>query len=163
MKLETISSPPLNQSELLISSDEKRVLESTLGRFVGLFVLVVLAASGTVFAQGSGSSSRVGGGPQQRVPGSNSAENRNPFVVNDDMKGRITRIDATANLIGVEDKKGEVRTFKIAAECKLKADKKSELGEKKDLSLKDLQVGQPVKVVYRASDSAAMEVKLLAK
>jgi hypothetical protein len=160
MKLEAISSPPLDQSEPLIPKDAKRVLESTLGRFVELFV-VVLLASGTVFAQGSGSHSPVGGGASKGAPGNNG--DSSAFVVSDSMKGRITSINAATNLIAVEDKKGKVHTFKIAVQCKLKADKKSQLGEKQDLSLKDFQVGQSVKVVYRASDSAAMEVKLLSK
>jgi hypothetical protein len=162
MKLEAIARPPL-KSEPLIPKDAKRLLESILGRFFGLFVLVLLAVPGTVFAQGSGSHSPVSGGAPQGAPGSNNGDNSRAFAVNDDMKGRITSINAATNLIAVEDKKGKVHTFKIAAQCKLKADKKSELGEKQDLSLKDFQVGQPVKVVYRASDSAAMEVKLLPK
>lgn len=79
------------------------------------------------------------------------------------MKGRITDINAAEKLLAVEDKQGKVFRFKIVTESKLKADKKSELGEKKDLTLSDFQIGQSVKVVYRGKDSAVMELKLLPK
>jgi len=123
----------------------------------------MLATSGAAFAQGSGGSGAVGGGVPRGAAGVNGVASSSPFVVNDDMKGKIVGINAAANLFAVEDKKGKVFTFKIVGESKLKAVKKSELGEKKELTLGDFQIGQPVKVVYRGADSAAMELKLLAK
>lgn len=132
-------------------------------RLVGPSVLAMLATSGAALAQGSGGGGAVGGGVPRGAAEVNGVASSTPFVVNDDLKGRITGINAAANLLAVEDKEGKVFTFKIVAESKLKADKKSELGERKNLTLNDFQVGQPVKVVYRETDSAAMELKLLAK
>ncbi len=79
------------------------------------------------------------------------------------MKGRITAINVAESRVTVEDEKGRVKTFKLASEAKLKADKKSELSKKNNLTLGDFQAGQPVKVVFRDSDESAMEVKALAK
>jgi hypothetical protein len=133
------------------------------GRLAALFAFGMLATSGAAFAQGSGGVRPAGGAAPQDVAGVRGNASSTAFVANDDMKGKITAIDAAANFVTVEDKKGKAFTFKIAGESKLKADKWSELGEKKKLALSDFQVGQKVKVVYRESDSMAMELKLLAK
>ncbi len=134
-----------------------------LGRLAGLLAFAMLATSGAAFAQGSGGGRPVGGAVPQTSAGAYGTASGSPFLVNEGMKGKITGINAAANLLTIEDKKGKVFTFKIVAESKLKADKKSELGERKDLSLNDFQVGQPVKVVYREADSAAIELQLLPK
>lgn len=79
------------------------------------------------------------------------------------MKGKLTGINLAENRVTVVDERGKIKTFKISSEGKLKADKKTEFGNRKNLTLEDFQVGQPVKVVFRDSDEFAMEVKILAK
>ena len=77
------------------------------------------------------------------------------------MKGRITGISLAEHRVTVEDGKGKVKTFKLAFDAKMKADKKTERGQKKDITIEDFQTGQQVKVVFRDSDEAAVELKML--
>jgi hypothetical protein len=152
-------------------------------------ILGMLATCSAAYSQGSGgggggSVGGGGGGSSPSSPGGGSASAapsaggaRTPgesrgngaygdfgaFQTTSTMKGKLTGINLAENRVTVVDERGKIKTFKISSEGKLKADKKTEFGNRKNLTLEDFQVGQPVKVVFRDSDEFAMEVKILAK
>jgi hypothetical protein len=157
-------------------------------KLISVLVLGLLATCSAAYSQGSGGGGggggAVGGGGAPSAPGGGSSgaapsaggartpgEGRGNGVYGDfgafqttsTMKGKLTGINLAENRVTVVDEKGKIKTFRLSSEGKLKADKKSEFGNRKDLTLADFQAGQPVKVVFRDSDEFAMEVKVLAK
>ncbi len=109
---------------------------------IGTLLLVVLLPA-AVFAQGSGST-----------------RGRSPFGVTRAVTGTIAEINADDGLLVVEDKKGRGYKFRIDSGTKFKADKKTELLGKKDISLSDFHTGRKVKITYRANDGKVREVRL---
>jgi hypothetical protein len=119
---------------------------------------LVLALPAWALAQGSGSSASIG-----RPSGGVSAGTAdNPaFAVTRTLTAKITSIDVARNIIEVEDSKGKKYAFKIEKDTKLKADKKTEFGHKKNLALADFEAGQPVRITVLASNGMAIEVRLV--
>ena len=113
-------------------------------------LLLVLFLPAVALAQGSGSTR------SRPTYGSSSPA----FVVLRIVKGTVTTIEADRGLIVVKDKKGKMHEFKVDNKTKYKAEKKTELRGKKGISLADFQLGQPVKVTYRADDGTVTELRL---
>lgn len=113
-------------------------------------LLLVLFLPAVALAQGSGS---TGSRPTY---GSSSPA----YAVTRSVKGTVTTIEADRGLIVVEDKNGKMHEFKVDNKTKYKAEKKTELRGKKGISLADFQLGQPVKVTYRADDGTITELRL---
>lgn len=98
-------------------------------------------------AQGSGS---VGGG----MPGG--------FEIVREVDAVMVSVDEPKGVISVDEKKtGKRLTLRIdpKMKVKLKAEKSSALGDRRELALADFTAGQPVRVAYRTTDLTAMELK----
>ncbi|HEY6329468.1 MAG TPA: hypothetical protein VI756_09020, partial [Blastocatellia bacterium] len=115
---------------------------------IALFVLVALALPGAALAQrggggggGVGAGSNVGGGANpgtmtgSRSPTSGTTNNNgNPTVSYKSITGTIVELDSSENSVSIKNKKdGKVTAFTIFPKTKLKAEKKTELADKKDL------------------------------
>lgn len=125
----------------------KRILMITM--FV-LFTLPVIAT-----AQGSGSSE--GARHPSRSAGSEASES--PFVVTRMVTAKIAEVNPEAGTLVLEVN-GKFSKIKIDRRTRLKADKKTEMGGKKKLSLADFGVGQTVRVTYIPSEDRIVEVRL---
>ncbi len=125
-------------------------------RILALTLVVTTLLSGAAFSQGSGPS---------RPPSSTSGIPRgeSAFAVTRTVKGTIAELNAEERRLVVEDNKGNRHSLKISDETRFKADKKTELAEKKDLALGDFQTGQLVRVLYRPADETAIELRLAKK
>ncbi|HXG91951.1 MAG TPA: hypothetical protein VNN73_06220 [Blastocatellia bacterium] len=77
--------------------------------------------------------------------------------------GKITEIRADEQWLSVKDDKGRVLQFFLDKKTRLKADKKTELAEKKEITLDDFHTGQNVKVTFWPSNLKATEVRLRAR
>ncbi len=121
-----------------------------------LFLALPLAG----FAQGSGTMNPPRPNTSGRDAVSEDASGRRPFMVTQSAKVRILDVNADQHLLVVEDEKGERHELKVDSKTKFKADKKTELAEKKNLSVADFRSGQTVKVTFRGSDSTATEIRL---
>ncbi|HEX2574372.1 MAG TPA: glycosyltransferase 87 family protein [Polyangia bacterium] len=116
-----------------------------------LAVLFTLSLGPAALAQGSGS---TGGDPIGQGA---------PFIVTHSVKGTVVEINADESQLVVEDKKGRRYLLKTNPETAYKAAKKTALADKTDLTLRDFQVGQPVRVQYLPEQDLAVEVRLLKK
>jgi len=126
----------------------KRILIGTLS--------LVLALPVWASAQGSGSSAPYGN------RGAIAPDTDRPaFAVTRTLTGKVASVDAALNTIVVEDDKGKKYSIKIEKSTKLKADKKTEYGHKKNLSLADFEAGQPVRITLLASNGTAIEVRMV--
>jgi hypothetical protein len=117
-------------------------------RIPGLLLFVALLAT-IALAQGSGSSGGIA-----------SARGERPFAVTKTVTGKVTAIKAAEGMIVIEDAKGRKYEVKVDRKTKFSADAKSELGEKKDLTLSDFQTGQTVRLVFREMDKTATMLQL---
>ena len=115
---------------------------------------LVLALPALALAQGSRSSA-----PSVQPPGPGA--DTPVFAVTRTLMGKVASVDPAQNLIVVEDNKGKKYSIKIEKGTKLKADKKTEYGHKKNLSLADFEAGQPVRVTLLASNGTAIEVRMV--
>ena len=122
---------------------------------IGMLSLV-LALPVWALAQGSGSSA-----PTARRGGIAPGTDAPAFAVTRTLTGKVASVDAVKNIIVVEDDKGKKYTIKIEKGTKLKADKKTEYGHKKNLSLADFETGQPVRITVLASNGMAVEVRMV--
>lgn len=98
------------------------------------------------FAQGSGSTA-------------GNAASSDDFKVTRSVEGKIAQVTVKDNLFVVEDKTGDCHSFHFTDETKI-ASAKSDT-DKTSSKVSDLKAGKKVKVVFRASDSQAVRVKLL--
>ena len=73
---------------------------------------------------------------------------------------KIIGVDTDYGTIAVEDKKGNKMQFIINKKTRLKADKLTELADKKKIELADFKDGQRVTVLFQLGDKIATEVKL---
>jgi hypothetical protein len=79
------------------------------------------------------------------------------------MQGQIARLNLDKNIVIVQDAKtGKHFAFVLDEKTKLKADKRTDLAGRKDISLADFKVGQPVRLTYRARDAKPLELRLRA-
>lgn len=105
-------------------------------------------------AQGSGSTAPPpsgGGGASLDIP----------FQVTRILDGKVASVDAERRILIVEDKKGKKSEFRLNSRSRIKADKKTEFGAKKNVEIADFQVGDPVRVVYDPDASTVIELRLL--
>ncbi|MBI1941257.1 MAG: hypothetical protein HYS33_07095 [Acidobacteria bacterium] len=117
-----------------------------------MFILVLPIAT---LAQGSGSSA------PPSSPRSVGEWDKTSFAVTRTVKGKIVKVTDDKQFIVVEDKNGKRVAVRVGEKTKFKADKKTELAGRDDITLGDFELGQPVKVTYLASGSMATELKLL--
>lgn len=111
-------------------------------------VVVLCLAPRPALAQGSGST----GGP-----------NPSSFEVLRSLDGEIESLDQREGvLVLLKEKDGERMRFRIDPKIKLKAERKSELADRKDLTVAEFRAGHLVRVTFRTSDSTAVEMKLRA-
>ncbi len=126
-------------------------------RILALTLMVTTLFTVAAFAQGSGS------GGRQPSPTSGVPRDESAFTVTRTVKGTIADLNLEERRLVVEDKKGKRHSLKVSDETRYKADKKTQLAEKKDLALRDFQAGQLVRVLYRPEDETALEVRLAKK
>jgi hypothetical protein len=136
---------------------------------LALFIFIGLALPGMALAQRGGG----GGVPGPGTPGmgntgtgtrGTSTATTNP---NDStgtkyrsLTGTIVELNASENSISVKSlKDGKVTAFTIFPKTKLKAEKKTELADKKDLKLEDFKPGETVEITY-TGDGSVSEVRL---
>jgi hypothetical protein len=108
---------------------------------------------------GQGSGSRT----EPSRPATNPAETGiapSPFEVSRSVTGKILEIHLDSHTLVVEDQDGKRGAFKLDGNTEFKADKKTELGGRKNLKLDDFETGQMVRVTFRASDNKVLEVRL---
>ena len=74
--------------------------------------------------------------------------------------GKLLRVDADNNEIIVQDVKTGQRRYLVEKDTRIKADKKTELGDKKDIKLADYKEGETVKLTIRLQDGKLLEVRL---
>jgi hypothetical protein len=118
-------------------------------------LLLILALPVGALAQGSGST-----GPATGHEVTDAAPER-PFMVTRSVEGKVTKIDAQNQFIVIEDNKGKRLEFKLGDKLKLKADKKTEFGGKKDIRVSDFEPGQFVRITYLASNNTATELRMI--
>jgi hypothetical protein len=109
-----------------------------------------------LFAQGSGSSYPA---PEPAGP---IAFPERPFEVYKSSTGTFVAIED--GVLVVDDQRiKEPRKLKLmnAAKIRVTADKKSELGNRKKLTLADLGAGMYVRVTYQAETNAVIEIRVL--
>ncbi len=128
-----------------------------MNRTAAFTLTLIILLSTLAFAQGSGSSAPSGGQPAS-LPSSDP-----PFDVTRTVKGTIASLELEERRLVVEDKKGKRVALKLTDETKYKADKKTELADRKDLSARDFKQGQLVRVLYDTKEEAALEVRLARK
>ena len=85
---------------------------------------------------------------------------RDPGVYSRSVRGVILRLDSARGLLMIEGVGKTQLTFTFDAKVRVRADKDTPLGGRKDLSLTDYTPGQVVKVSYRVSDNKALEIRL---
>lgn len=126
-----------------------------------LFTLLfsTLSFSRAALAQGSGSSGSSEPIGQPGFP----AGREGPFIITRTVKGTLAEINTDEQQLVVVDKKGNRVVLATNPDTEYKAARKSALADKKDLTLRDFQIGQPVRVVYVAEKETAVEVRLLKK
>jgi hypothetical protein len=125
-----------------------------------LAVLFTWVCSAAALAQGSGSTNFS---PEPIGQPSSPVGREEPFNVTRTIKGMIVELNVDENQIVVEDKKGRRLALRIGTETEYKAAKKTELADKKDLTLRDFRVGHPVRVVYLVEQETTVEIRLLKK
>lgn len=105
-------------------------------------------------AQGSGSVSAPSGGPNYS-PGLDGIEA--PFVVTKQVTATLI---STANGVLLLEVKGKKITLQPDKKVRIRADKNTELAGQKNLKTEDLLPGMLVKVVYRADDNVAIDIRI---
>lgn len=119
--------------------------------------LLVMALSAVTLAQlneGRNAPARAGG----RVLASEPETDNRPYSRS--TMGKVLKVNADEHFIVIDEPKGGPITFIVDKNTRIKADKKTELGSKKNLKLADYQPGQTVKIIYRIEDRRALEVRL---
>ncbi len=112
------------------------------------------ALPAVVMAQGSGSTA------EPPTPRSSGVEDiATPFIVTRSVTAKIVEIDVEKGIFVVEHE-GKLVNVKVDKKTRFKADKKSELGGRKSLSLADFFVGNTVKITFIPADGRIVEVRL---
>ncbi len=111
------------------------------------------AALMSLYAQGSGSSAPP-------IPSMDHGLPDHPFQVTRTSTGHLTKIED--GIISLDDEKiKEPRTLRRQGKIRVTADKKSELGGQKKLTVEDLKPGMYVKITYRAEVNTILEIRVL--
>ena len=119
---------------------------------VSLVILMSVAIlPAAALAQGSGSTG---------VPSTGGySTGGSSFAVTRSVTGKVEKI-AKDGFVLLDAKSGESFAVKVNEKTKYKADKKTELSGKKNLSLSDFRTGQTVRIRYRETDGTVTEVRL---
>lgn len=121
-------------------------------------MLLVIGLSALAFAQrdeGRNAPSRAGGQPMV-VPG----PDRDSQPYSRSMTGKVLKVSADENLIIIDSPKVGAIRFALNKDVRTRADKNTDLADRRDISLADYQPGQIVKVTYRLSDNKVLEIRL---
>ncbi|MDQ2856097.1 MAG: hypothetical protein M3R68_07190, partial [Acidobacteriota bacterium] len=76
------------------------------------------------------------------------------------MTGKVLKVSAEENLLIIDSPKIGAIKFALNKNVRTKADKNTELSDRRDISLADYKPGQIVKVTYRLSDNKVLEIRL---
>jgi len=74
--------------------------------------------------------------------------------------GKVIKVDGDDGFMVVEDPKSGPLKVILSKDTRLKADKKTELGDKKEIAFTDYKAGQTVKLTLRVYDNKLLEVRL---
>jgi hypothetical protein len=74
--------------------------------------------------------------------------------------GELVEVKADSNSISLKGKDGKVLAFDLDPKTKLKADKNTELADKKSIELGDFQAGQSVEVTIDIASHRVSELRL---
>jgi|HubBroStandDraft_6_1064221.scaffolds.fasta_scaffold211593_2 hypothetical protein len=138
---------------------------------LALFIFIGLALPGMALAQRGGGGG--GGVPGPGTPGMSNTgtgtrgtgtattnPNDSTGTKYRSLTGTIVELNANENSLSVKSlKDGKVTAFTIFPKTKLKAEKKTELADKKDLKLEDFKPGETVEITYMG-DGSVSEVRL---
>jgi hypothetical protein len=82
------------------------------------------------------------------------------YVSTRSLMGEVREVNLAEGYIVVTDPKRGSAKFYVGTKTRLRADKDSPLGGKKELSLEDFQKGQTVKVIFWPQNFHATEIKV---
>lgn len=82
------------------------------------------------------------------------------YVTTRSFSGQVIEVNAEQGYIVVSDAKRGNGKFFVADKTRLRADKETALGDKKNLTLEDFQKGQTVKVTFWPDSFKATEVRV---
>jgi hypothetical protein len=74
--------------------------------------------------------------------------------------GKVLRVNDADGSIVIEKSNGGSVAYFVDQKTRKRADKKTELAGKRDISLVDYKPGQVVRITYRIADNKALEVRL---
>jgi hypothetical protein len=109
---------------------------------------------------------------QRMSPPPNSPNNPNPRTYTDHtgsegspfktktIAGELVEVKTDSNSISLKGKDGKILAFDLDPKTKLKADKNTELADKKTIELGDFQAGQSVEVTVDLTSHRVSEVRL---
>jgi hypothetical protein len=125
-----------------------------MNRFCSILLFAMFLAVGAR-AQGSGAIY-----VPDDIPGRSSA-----FTVTRIVKGKIVAIDKGEHetIVLFQDVKGRRGSLRINSKTQFKADRNTEYGPKKHLSIDDLEAGQNVKITFAATTGHILELRFTAK
>jgi len=139
---------------------------------LAFYIVIGLALPGMALAQrgggggggqaGIGSGSMGGRGPayDPSVHGSTNPNDTGGIYKYRSITGTIVELNPDENSISIKGSKdGKTTSFHIFRKTKLKAEKKTELADKKDLKLEDFKPGETVEVTY-TPDGSVSELRL---
>ena len=85
---------------------------------------------------------------------------KDPDVYSRSVTGTIVTLDSIRGSLVLEGANKAQLTFVVDSKVRVRADKDTAMGGRKDLSLGDYTPGQFVRVTYRVADNKALEVRL---
>lgn len=120
--------------------------------------LLVMGLSAMAFAQqdeGRRAPARPGGQPMTA-----SGPDRDSQPYSRSMTGKVLKVSTVENVIVIDAPKAGAVKFALNKDVRTRADKNTDLADRKDISLTDYKPGQLVKVTYRLSDYKVLEIRL---
>jgi hypothetical protein len=120
--------------------------------------LLVMGLSAMAFAQqdeGRNAPARAGG-QLMVTPG----PDRDAQPYSRTMTGKVLKFSAEENLLIIDSPKVGALRFALNKSVRTRADKNTDLADRRDISLADYKPGQIVKVTYRLSDNKVLEIRL---
>lgn len=98
--------------------------------------------------------------PLLTVTPSPTSEKETPYVSTRSFSGEVREVNLNEGYIVVFDSKRGEGTFYVGDKTRLRADKKTPLGDRKNLTLEDFQKGQTVKVTFWPKSLQATELRV---
>jgi hypothetical protein len=132
---------------------------------LAFLIFLGLALPGLALAQRGGGGSVGGGGNMGSTPRSTPNGSINPNSGNNlsnsrSITGILVELNPAENSISIKNNKdGKVVAFTVVPKAKLKADKKTDLADKKDIKLADFKPGETLEITYMG-DGTVTEVRL---